>query len=75
MPTVQSPLFSLTFPANNLFGAAAGPTQSVSDGYFAFLHPLAPGKHDIGFKAVQVQFTTTGVSNVAQNIVYHLTVQ
>jgi hypothetical protein len=75
MPTIQSPLFSFSFPENNLFGAAAGPSQSVADGNYVFLHPLSPGKHDIGFKAVSVQFTTTGVENVAQNIVYHLTVQ
>ncbi|MDQ6862259.1 MAG: hypothetical protein M3044_00395 [Thermoproteota archaeon] len=75
MQTIQSPLFSFTFPENNLFGASAGPSQSVADGNYVFLHPLTPGKHDIGFKAVSVQFTTTGVENVAQNIVYHLIVQ
>jgi hypothetical protein len=75
MPRIQSPLFSFTFPENNLFGASAGPSQSVADGYYVFLQPLSPGKHDISFKAVGVQFTTTGVQSVAQNIVYHLTVQ
>ena len=75
MPRIQSPLFSFTFPENNLFGASAGPSQSVADGYYVLLHPLSLGKHDIGFKAVSVQFTTTGVENVAQNILYHLTVQ
>ena len=74
MPRVQSPLFNLTFATNNVVGTTASPTQSVSDGYYVFLHPLSPGKHEIGFKAAQVQFTTTGVSNEAQNIVYHVTV-
>lgn len=43
----------------------------VADGYYVFLHPLSSVKHDIGFKAVSVQFTTTGIGNVAQNLVYH----
>jgi hypothetical protein len=75
MPRIQSPLFSFTFPENNIFGASAGPSQSVADGYYVFLQPLSPGKHDISFKGVSVQYTTTGVNNVAQNIVYHLVVQ
>jgi len=75
MPRVKSPLFNLTFPVNNIFGNPTGSTQSVADGYYVFLKPLSPGKHDISFKGVEVQYTTTGVSNEAQNIVYHLTVQ
>jgi hypothetical protein len=75
MQRVQSPLFNLTFPVNNIFGIPTGSTQSVADGYYVFLKPLSPGKHDISFKGVEVQYTTTGVSNEAQNIVYHLTVQ
>jgi hypothetical protein len=75
MPRVQSPLFSFSFPNNNIFGAQGGPSQSVADGYYVFLKPLSPGKHDIRFKAVSVQFTTTGTSNAAQNIAYHLIVQ
>jgi hypothetical protein len=75
MPRIQSPLFSVTFPETNIFGASAGPSQSLADGYYVFLQHLSPGKHEISFKAVSVQFTTTGVQSVAQNIVYHLTVQ
>jgi len=75
MPRIQSPLFNFTFPANNLFGAPAGSSQSVADGFYVFLHPLSSGKHDITFEAVNVQFTTTGTNTIAQNIVYHLTVQ
>jgi hypothetical protein len=75
MPRVQSPIFNFTFPANNIGGSPAGPSQSVADGFYVFLHPLSPGKHDIAFKAVNIQFTTTGTNTIAQNIVYHLTVQ
>jgi hypothetical protein len=41
MPRIQSPLFSFIFPENNLFGASAGPSQSVADGYYVFLQPQA----------------------------------
>jgi hypothetical protein len=75
MPRIQSPLFSFKFPPNNIFGAAAGDSQSVADGYYVFLKPLPVGKHEISFKAVSVQFTTTGTQNSAQNLVYHLTVK
>ncbi|MDP9290279.1 MAG: hypothetical protein M3P08_19075 [Thermoproteota archaeon] len=75
MPRIQSPLFSFTFPGNNIFGAPGGPSQSVGDGFFVFLKPLSIGKHDIAFKATGVQYTTTGVNNLSQDIVYHLTVQ
>ena len=75
MPRIQSPLFNVTFPINNVFGNPVGQSQSVADGYYVFLKPLAAGKHDISFKATEVQYTTTGVSSEAQNIVYHLVVQ
>jgi hypothetical protein len=75
MPRIQSPLFSVTFPVNNVFGNPVGPSQSVADGYYVFPKPLPSGRHDISFKAAEVQYTTTGVNNEAQDIVYHLTVQ
>ena len=30
---VQSQIFSVTLPQNNIFGASSGPTQAVSDGW------------------------------------------
>ena len=75
MPRVQSPLFSFKFPPNNIFGATPGDSQSVADGYYVFLKPLPVGKHEVSFKAVSVQFTTTGTQNSAQNLLYHLTVK
>jgi len=38
---VQSPLFNVTFADHNIFGAPAGITQAVSDGWWVFLQPLA----------------------------------
>lgn len=44
---VQSPPFNFSFPPNNIFGAQAGPTRGVSDGYWIFLKPLHRGIHSI----------------------------
>jgi hypothetical protein len=75
MPRMQSQLFSVKFPSDNIFGAAAGDSQSVADGYYVFLRPLPVGKHEISFKAVSVQFTTTGTQNISQNLIYHITIR
>jgi hypothetical protein len=44
---VQSPIFDVVLPENNLFGGEAGPTRGVGDGYWLFLEPLHKGKHKI----------------------------
>jgi hypothetical protein len=48
---VESQLFDLTFPANNVFSVKAGNTKDVSDGFWVFLKPLPVGKHEIEFSA------------------------
>lgn len=47
----SSPLFSFEYPADNIFGIPNGPGtgQSVSDGYWALLHPLSAGEHALSF--------------------------
>jgi len=47
----QSALFSLTFPAANVFGVPSGSYESVADGYWLALGPLAPGKYTLEFGA------------------------
>lgn len=44
---VQSPVFDLTYPENNVLGLSTGSTRAISDGYWIFLKPLSPGVHDI----------------------------
>jgi hypothetical protein len=44
---VQSPLFNITYSANNINGAPVGSTQGVSDGYWVLLKPLLAGTADI----------------------------
>ena len=56
---VQSPLFDVTLPDNNIFQGKPGPTKAVSDGYWVLLQPLSPGKHELKYSGVLVDFTTT----------------
>lgn len=71
---VDSPLFDVTFPNNNVFSAAEGPTQAVSDGFWVFIKPLPPGKHDIHVKGLMVDYTVTAPINFVEDSAYHLTV-
>jgi hypothetical protein len=71
---VQSPLFNLTLPENNIFGLPASTTQAVSDGFWVFLPPLGPGQHEIHFRGAVVDFTTESVNNFVTESLYHIRV-
>jgi hypothetical protein len=66
---------NVTFPANNLFGSPPGQTQLIGDGYWVFLQPLSPGKHELHFSGLTPGNPTTGTTNFAIDATYHLTVQ
>lgn len=72
---LQSPLFSFTFPQDNIFGARPGPTQSVSDGIFIMLQPLTPGNHTVHFTGVVLANPTLGTQSFATDATYHLIVK
>jgi hypothetical protein len=44
-----SGFFNITIPRDNIFEADPGTFRSIVDGYFVFLEPLPPGKHEIKF--------------------------
>jgi len=44
---IQWPLFTVTIVEGNAFGAPAGTTQAVADGWFFLLAPLSAGAHTI----------------------------
>lgn len=70
VPGCTPPSFSLTFPADNLFGLAAGTYQpAVQDGYYLLLPPLPPGQHRIEFGGMG-----NFAGRVAVDVVYQLTV-
>lgn len=72
---VESPLFDVSFPDDNVFAAPAGPSQAVSDGYWVFLKPLMPGEHELHTQGLLVDYTTTGPVNLVEDSTYHLTVE
>ena len=47
----QSAVFSLPFPADNIFGVPGGAYDSVTDGYWLALAPLDPGQYTLTFGA------------------------
>lgn len=51
----DSDVFDLVFPKNNVYNVPAGPTKSVTDGYWIFLRPFPVGEHEIYFNA-QITF-------------------
>ena len=71
---VQSPLFELNLPEGNFLSGQQGSTQGVSDGFWVFLPPLAPGAHEIHFRGTIVDFTTVSQNNFVTEALYHITV-
>jgi len=51
---VASPPFTFAYPADNIIEIPDGPGtgQSVSDGYWIYLHPLPAGEHTISFSGL-----------------------
>jgi hypothetical protein len=67
---VQSQIFDITFPANNVFSVAPGKTKDASDGFWVFLKPLPIGKHEVDFSASQID--PSGVNNYNTQVKYHI---
>ena len=70
----QSPLFNMTVPKDNVMGIPPGTTQAVSDGFWVFLKPLSPGKHEIHFTGSLADFTATGPLNLVEDVKYDITI-
>lgn len=71
---MQSPLFNISVPADNVAGYPAGPTQAVSDGSWILLKPLPIGRHDIRFSGSIADFTATAPVNFVTDAEYDITV-
>lgn len=72
---IVSPLFNVTFPEENIFGAPAGMTNAVSDGNWVFLKPLPEGEHEIIAKGISLDLTTTATNTFVTDITYDLLVK
>jgi hypothetical protein len=72
---LQSPLFTVTLPENNALGFKPQTTPALADGYWAILKPLPVGSHTIHASGSLVDFTTTGTTNFASDVIYHITIK
>lgn len=66
---VQSPPFDFSLPADNIYDVPGGYTRGVGDGYWVFLRPLSPGRHDIR------TFGSCMSGRVQIGVIIHLTVK
>ena len=46
----QSGFFNITIPEDNIYDNGPGTFRALTDGFFVFLEPLPPGKHDVHLK-------------------------
>ena len=66
---IQSPLFNMALPADNVLGLPAQTTEMMSEGYWLFLKPLEPGKYDLN------SFGSCLAGRIKIGISYHLTIE
>jgi hypothetical protein len=72
----ESPLFEVTLPAGDVFGA--GPATygpSMDQGYYLMLAPLSAGEHSIHFKGTMPATIAPYWTPFSVNVTYHITVQ
>jgi hypothetical protein len=72
----ESPLFDVTLPAGDIFGA--GPATygpSMDQGYYLMLTPLSPGKHTIHFKGSMPATIDPYWTPFSLDVTYHITVK
>jgi hypothetical protein len=65
---------NITVRENNIFDNQAGTFPSYVDGFFVFLEPLPPGKHDLHLKT-QVLNPFDAKFNYAAEVMYHLIIK
>jgi hypothetical protein len=70
----QSGFFNTSQAENNIYDMPAGSFRAFADGYFVFLEPLPPGKHDVDLK-VSVLNPMEPSYNYNADWTYHLIVE
>jgi hypothetical protein len=71
---VQSEVFDITLPADNLFGLPAGTySPAIDDGYYVMLRPLGVGTHTVRFAGASAGCPLIG-SGFSVDVTYDLTV-
>jgi hypothetical protein len=70
----QSGFFNITIPEDNIYNSRAGTFRALTDGFFVFLEPLPPGKHDVHLK-VSVLNPIEQQFNYNADWTYHLMIK
>jgi hypothetical protein len=70
----QSGFFNITIVEGNIYESPPGTFKGFADGFFVFLEPLPPGKHDINLK-VSVLNPAEPSYNYNADWTYHLIVE
>jgi hypothetical protein len=71
---IQSPLFNMSLPKNNVFGLEEQSTQAVSDGAWVFLSNLDPGIHIIRSIGHMIDYSSPAKINFVSDATYKLIV-
>ena len=71
---IQSPLFNMSLPKDNVFGLEEQPTQAVSDGAWVFLSNLEPGVHNIRSIGHMIDYSSPAKINFVSDATYKLIV-
>ncbi len=67
-------MYTISLQANNIMGVAPITSPSIAEGYWIFLNPLSPGKHEIIFGSAAGEVTITSNMNFVTSTTYHITV-
>jgi len=70
----QTGFFNITVVNGNTFDNTPGTFKGNADGFFVFLEPPSPGKHDLRLTTSVVNPTTPSY-NYAAEVVYHLDIE
>ena len=70
----QTGFYNLTVVKDNIFDNVPGTFKGNADGFFVFLEPPSPGKHDLRL-STSVLNPTTPSYNYAAEVVYHLDIK
>lgn len=71
---VQSSLFNVTLPENNIFGVTSQTTEAISDGTFVMLKNLPVGHHTIYASGFLADVTTSGTLNFVSEVKYDINI-
>jgi hypothetical protein len=70
----QSGFFNITIVEGNIYESPVGTFRGFADGFFVFLEPLPPGKHDVNLKVSVLNPIEPGY-NYNADWTYHLNVE